>query len=540
MAQSPSSTDPRIEHVIVLMLENRSFDHMLGFLSHTDPTFAGLGAGGHHNVSTSGEAIQATNDGQPDLADPDHSHDGVDLQLEGYGDVPFNGGFVRSYEQRANQNDARRVMQCLDPESRCPVLAKLAKEFAVCDAWFSSVPGETWPNRNYAHAATSDATTNIELGFYTDKTIFEQLTSRHASWRIYHDGVPQVWCFSNLWQRSLLDRLLNRGTAAISNWYEQAAFYEHVAHDDLPSYSFIEPCHSDLRDEVLQQTLVTNSQHPGNNRGSPRDFYAGERLIKDIYDALVARPALFAKSLLVITYDEHGGFYDHVKPPPATPPGDRVWRSWSRRIGMFVRGVGEWLNRRPPKPSRPFAFDRLGVRVPAVLVSPWIRPGTVVHSQLEHASIPATLRALFAPDLPSLTKRDRVAGTFHQVVRENSTPAPRPHPQGPSGPELRPLDPEHAVIPPLPELGVANVELTPELLGPDTIARPPTDFEVQLKHLSDRVDLELARDSPAIGPQRLSVRTAATNEPAIVEAPASVADRFAAAAAAARKGRGGN
>src|SRR6266566_2278524 len=118
MAPSSSLTsEPRVEHVIVLMLENRSFDHMLGFLDHSERTFAGLRGGGYHNVSTAGERIPATGDGEPQLADPDHSYYGVHIQLEGYGDVPFNGGFVRNYEERAQPGEGRRVMQCLDPES---------------------------------------------------------------------------------------------------------------------------------------------------------------------------------------------------------------------------------------------------------------------------------------------------------------------------------------------------------------------------------------------------------------------------------------
>lgn len=199
----PKSQSPRIEHVVVLMLENRSFDHMLGFLDHPDPAFDGLRPSAQHNDDSQGNHIPATDDGAPRGVDPDHSHEGALRQLGAYGDVVENGGFASDYERRlatlgkktpewAKQASPADVMRCLDPKLRCPVLATLALEFAVCQRWFSSVPGETWPNRNFAHAATSDSTVNIELGFYWDPTIFELIAKRGASWHIYFDGPPQV------------------------------------------------------------------------------------------------------------------------------------------------------------------------------------------------------------------------------------------------------------------------------------------------------------------------------------------------------------
>jgi phospholipase C len=313
-------------------------------------------------------------------------------------------------------------MRCLNPLQRAPVLAHLALQFAVCDRWFSSVPGETWPNRNFAHAATSDGATNIELGFYYDRTIFEQLASVGASWRIYHDGQAQAWCFRNLWRVDLTwwDRIRGR-MATVTNWHEQSEFADHVRAGDLPAYAFIEPTHM----AELGEPRDTNSQHPDNNRQGSADFYAGEALIKEVYEALVSNAPLFEKTLLLVTYDEHGGFVDHVPPPAAIPPGGHVLRSWSRRLGILGRALLARLQGRTPPAADTFAFDRLGVRVPAVLVSPWITPGTVVHTQLDHASIPATLRALFAPGLPSLGARDAQASTFHGVVRRYGLPSAR-------------------------------------------------------------------------------------------------------------------
>jgi len=435
----PKSQSPRIEHVVVLMLENRSFDHMLGFLDHPDPAFDGLRPGPHLNVAADGTHIAATDDGVPYGLDPDHSHEGALRQLGSCGDVGTNGGFVSDYEARvaALKHDTRQwakkaagtdVMRCLDPHVRCPVLATLALEFALCQAWFSSVPGETWPNRNFAHAATSDSTVNIELGFYWDPTIFELIAKRGATWHIYYDGPPQVWCYRRLWRdRTIIDFLLRR-PARIGNWFEASAFFDHVRTGKLPNYSFIEPAHNRYYSPA-GRPRQTNSQHPGNNLDDDDDFYAGEQLIRDIYQSLLDQPDLFAKTLLVIAYDEHGGLFDHAPAVKSVPPGDPVYRGLTRRVGRFFRALAD---RRHHQERRKFYdFSGLGVRIPAVLVSPWIPKGTLVTKTLDHASIPRTLHDLFAPDLAFLTKRDTAASGFHDVVTGSPLTRPRPNPRDP-------------------------------------------------------------------------------------------------------------
>jgi phospholipase C len=527
----PTSVEPRIEHVVVLMLENRSFDHLLGFLSHTDPSFNGLQAG-FHNVSSAGVSIPVTREGDPGDAAPDHSHAGVLLQLSGFGDIAAMGGFVRSYESLSGDpSSAAKVMGCLDPYRHAPVLAHLAEQFAVCDSWFSSVPGETWPNRNFAHAATSDGASNIELGLYYDRTIFEQLASVGASWRIYHDGQAQAWCFPNLWRTNLSwwDKVRGR-TETLPNWFEQDEFPAHAKAGDLPSYAFIEPTHM----AEVGEPRETNSQHPDNNHHDSADFQAGEQLIKEVYEALISNPPLFEKTLLLITYDEHGGFVDHVPPPQATPPGGKVFRSWSRRLGILGRGLLARLQGKVPPITDTFAFDRLGVRVPAVLVSPWIEAGTVVHTQFEHASIPATLRALFAPRLPALSARDAMANTFHEIVRTCGLTTPR---------SLTPL----GISSPLATAGPLGV-IPAQPLGIGAAATsgkgPRSKFDWQLAHLGQRVHHELARKLATTRPVR-GAPPAVVSVAGLVEAarpalsaeasPTWVGDAFAEAARAARR-----
>jgi phospholipase C len=436
----------QVEHVVVLCLENRSFDHMLGFLDHPDPRFEGLrGSGPYDNAGWDGGARVAASDGAKRVLPfgPDHSHDAVMEQLGistvGKPWAPTSQGFVTSFERKARglappvlagllgsvlaklfgpkpgaptaTGRGPLAMLCQKPEN-VPVLSTLAREFAVCDHWFCSVPGETWPNRNYLHAATSADETDIELRAYRNRTIFELLEEAGQRWRIYHDDTPQVWAFPALW-----DTPERHG-----NWFPSAKFAVHAARGDLAAYSFIEPNHRPPFHTLDHQPIfggvkdVSTSQHPENNLVSndayddfddsgDTDFARGEALIAYVYEALRANPELFQKTMLVITYDEHGGLYDHVPPPTdASAPGDG--RSTLGRILHVI-----WHRK-----TQPFDFTMLGPRVPTVIVSPHIPKATLVTQTHDHASVPATLRAMFAPDARPLTNRDASAATFHQVL----------------------------------------------------------------------------------------------------------------------------
>jgi phospholipase C len=435
---------PAVDHVVVLALENRSFDHMLGFVPHADPAFDGLLVGGPYTNPPwrGGPPIPATPDAKSVLpVDPNHSHDAVmqQLQIEGLGSNrrATNQGFVASYEEKgrglapptfegllgplANWWYRRRaaatpitgrgglIMRC-QPPSQVPVLAALALGFGVCSKWFSSVPGETWPNRNFMHAATSDGTVDNDVRFYTDPTIFQLLEDHGRSWRIYYDDTPQVWAFQRLWEP---DRF--------PNWFPFPDFASHVEQDQLPSYCFIEPNHRPpvhLPATPGSGAEHSNNQHPGNNLvpnadydsyvGDGGDFQRGEQLIAAVYEALRSNPTVFERTLLLVTNDEHGGYYDHLPPPMDVPsPGDPVTRGWlGSLLALLLR-----------RKSKGFDFTMLGPRVPAVVVSPYIPAGAVSAQPRDHASIPATLRALFAPQAGPLTKRDEQAVPFHSLLQ---------------------------------------------------------------------------------------------------------------------------
>jgi len=365
----------RIKHVVVLMLENRSFDHMLAGTTFNQPV--DQATTNDSNLDTNGKPINVSFNAQIGIkAHPDHLHLGVMLQVTGKKQSkyvkpynPTNAGFITSFTGISSKKGGpgtrygAEIMKC-QPESNVPVLSTLAKEFAVCDRWFSSVPGETWPNRNYVHAATSHGTVDITPRIYGDPTIFGIVVNAKKDYRVYTDGIAQCLVFSDLW----FDKVVRGKFRDFKDHFAQD-----VAKGDLPEYVFIEPAHFGKR---------ANSQHPGASDNA-RSFHAGEELIKSVYDALTSNESIWKSTLLIVTYDEHGGFYDHVKPPTEkVVPPDKL---------LSPEGFG---------------FDMLGLRVPTVLVSPWIKKGAVDSRTFDHSSIPQAVRMLFAPNAKPLTKRD--------------------------------------------------------------------------------------------------------------------------------------
>ncbi|HXM58601.1 MAG TPA: alkaline phosphatase family protein, partial [Candidatus Dormibacteraeota bacterium] len=393
-----------IEHVFVLMLENRSFDHLLGFsaISGTDaatgqPTRVD-GAGPATENAWAGRTYPAT-EGADWVMPIDPGHEFADTLLElchdpvanpapkypdaatgGYPPIT-NAGFVADYAGK--RGDPAEVMRCYRPE-QVPVLTALAREFAVCDRWFSSMPGPTWPNRFFAHAASSggldDSPSKLSSlagvtidGFKFDNgTIFDQLGAAGLDWAIYEgDLLPVSLAISGMNLAALDGRFVS---------YEH--FREEVRRPDFSrAYSFIEPNYGHYL--IGGHFKCGNSQHPLD------DITRGERLIKDVYEAIRSSPH-WERSLLIVTYDEHGGFYDHVPPPAAVPPGDSTTDPENNRHG--------------------FEFDQLGVRVPAVVVSPLVPRGTIDHRVCDHTSILRTIEDVFA--LEPLTQRDAVAASL--------------------------------------------------------------------------------------------------------------------------------
>jgi phospholipase C len=432
-----------IEHVIVLMLENRSFDHMLGFV----PRVGDL-TGAESCPSRWGEIPVSPTADYVLPVGPDHTHLGILSQL-----ANGNRGFVNAYDATVEKarpkqpglpsDQAKAIMRCFDP-ARVPVLGALAQQFVAFRQWFASVPGETWPNRNYAHAATSHGKVDIVFRPYLDRTIFQLLGDNNRSWRIYHDGPAQAWAFPKLW-----------GFPWRHHFKGMDKLWAAIDHDRLDNYSFVEPDHG-----LGPFDKTSNNQHPDNNTIATRDggdFRAAEQLIADLYMRLRANPAVFQKTLLLVTYDEHGGFYDHVPPPAATPPDRHKWEKNGRRFG----------------------FDRLGVRVPTVLISPWLDPAVNVTPVFDHSSIVASLRALFAPGADPLTRRDAAANSFHGLAarRGPRTDLPEVAPEEMPAPDVR--------------------RMRLKALAPEAVNMPPTldDFQQSLVSLTEAVNRQLDQEA---------------------------------------------
>ncbi|AIO65906.1 alkaline phosphatase family protein [Burkholderia oklahomensis] len=386
----------KIEHIVHLMLENRSFDQMLGFLysdngnqSPAGQPFDGL-TGNESNPDDLGRPvgvyrIRAT-DPHPYLmpgADPGEGFQNTNYQLfsddnPAPGAVPTNQGFVVNFksaiatDQSRHEKDAlpgttpAQIMGMYTPEL-LPVLSGLAKGYAVCDRWFASAPTMTMPNRAFALAGTSQGHLDDHVKIFTCPSIFGRLSDRGVDWAIFG------------YNRDPLTRhdFPDTQNADDSHFGHFRDFQARAANGTLPAFTFIEP----------SWDANGNSQHPN------YDVAAGEQLIHDVYYTLRNGPA-WNSTLLVITYDEHGGNYDHVPPPSgATPPGDGT--------------VGEFG----------FDFTRFGVRVPAVLVSPLIAAGTVFRSAtgtIDHTSVLKTISERFGT--APLTARDQAAPSLGDVL----------------------------------------------------------------------------------------------------------------------------
>jgi phospholipase C len=378
----------QIERLVVLMLENRSFDHMLGFLKRDNPVINGLN-GNEWNYPAVERApnVNVTSDAGDveDLnPDPNHEFAHVTYQISSTGDPvgnPDMKGFVRDYyTERADPDHAAKIMNCFTPET-LPILSTLAMEYAVCDRWFESVPGSTIPNRMFVHGASTagSLTQDAIAAPFALRTIFESFdaTTSH-DYAIYTSGASILLANKYLIQHQ-------------AKFFDYANFVFDATNGNLPAYTFIEPRYDDDG-----EGLFANSQHP--------DFPVdrGEALIREIYYALTKSPD-WTTTLFLIIYDEHGGIFDHVAPP--------------------ILKQNPIYNNLPVTPSGPpdvFDFTRLGVRVPAVFVSPCIPRRTVINDQdYEHSSVVSTVRKLFCPGSKPLTWREAQAATFENVLTLN-------------------------------------------------------------------------------------------------------------------------
>jgi phospholipase C len=466
---------PGIEHVIVLMFENRSFDNVLGGLypdKTKKGTYRGLlgnetnplnprNVGGRSVTVFQGPAAQST--WIMPYPDPGEEYSDMVQQIFGSYSVPSGGspapmsGFAWNYSVQpwsisgegwpARAPVPEDIMQYYSGDTM-PATYALAQAFAVCDCWFAAAPVQTIANRVLAHCGTPSKMPGTNLSRvnnypdYTkgldpfnfkppvqDTTIFELLddaypagkTSAPFNWNIYyHDAPVSALC-------QYVYNSMESSYPNVSPFFGD--FAAAVANDMLPKYAFIEPSYATHPDLYL----TANSNHPGGailpqndpynaeDLPPPVDVRDGERLLCDVYSALLAYPEVFKKTLLIVTYDEHGGLFDHVGPPKAKSPFS------------------------PPVDN--FDYDRYGVRVPAILINPYIKPGTVYpprqpygpvpNPPFDHTSILRTLIEQFNLGKnmlsPILSYRVQSAPPISGIISETYTPPP-PCPAIPSGP----------------------------------------------------------------------------------------------------------
>jgi phospholipase C len=375
-----------IEHIVVLMLENRSFDHMLGYLSlegaHAD--IDGLEAGMSNSAGGRSYPIAhlaATHIPNPKW-DPDHSAKATDRQI--------NGGKMDGFAESFADTLAGRQVSDPDPgmvlgyynAGDLPVYDHLAANFCVCDRWHSSVPGATWPNRLYAVAGSADGSRDdkpVPPPLYDKHSFVRHLDAVGVSWRWYTYDVGTLRCVDRQYLVGHHERFayVEKSKLPLEVRLEEellldedsASFVEDAQRGRLPAVSWIDPNFKDLNLAHIQ----SNDDHP------PSDVGAGQELVMLVYNALASSPQ-WDRTLLLVVYDEHGGFHDHV-PPPEAPDDD------------------------------PAMFGRLGVRVPAIVVSPWVQPYAASHTVFDHTSIIKTILTRFAPG--ELSKQDQPEAFTH-------------------------------------------------------------------------------------------------------------------------------
>ncbi|WP_192509475.1 alkaline phosphatase family protein [Pseudoalteromonas aurantia] len=441
-----------IKHVVYLMLENRSFDNVLGWLyddnhppkvtipAQEKPTYDGLKPT-YFNLDQQGNkhyVIKGTNNNMHvPSCDPHEEYSHVNKQLFGHQKNPNKltqatmSGFYQDFSYFSNPAEefsgvvTDEIMMSYTPKE-LPVLNGLAKNFAVSDRYFSSVPTQTNCNRAFAACGNSLGLNNGKLEAWVNNRNTSLLGAGHPEgqqfnqktfWNVLSEhgkNTPADWIIYNSSGSKVKDLLGVEGYSYTRDLMEQLqdksfdphfstmdSFFKKAADGQLPSVSFLEPEWGGGFSQLLEGQ--GNDYHP------PTNLAPGEAFVKQIYDALTANPQAWEKTLFIINFDEHGGTYDHVPPPwNAAPP----WQDDDTT--------------QPELYEHDFKFDRFGVRVPLILVSPWVPESCVFRSASEvpfdHTSVIATILKMMG--IPKsqwgLGSRTANAPTFEHVFSSNA------------------------------------------------------------------------------------------------------------------------
>jgi len=354
---------PEIKNIVVVMMENHSFDNMLGT----------LGRGDGFSLGPDGKPSASCPDGQGDLVHAFHMPS--ECQTNGVGN-DWNTGH-RSYDNGTNQGfviaSTGETMGYFTA-SDMPFTSGLASTFPIADRWFCSAMAQTDPNRRYLFSGTSLGLINDSLPteLPPNGTIFDSLNRYNISWKDYYSDSPTPLVYIGLASKpSITDKFV-----------KIEEFFHDAAAGTLPQFSLLDPNYT-----------VTSEENP-------QDVQYGDQFLAEVVNAVMRGPQ-WSKTLMIWTYDEWGGWYDHVPPPAAIPPDD----------------VPPDL----PPGSLPGGFDRYGFRVPAGVISPYARRDFVSHTVYDHTSVLKTVETKW--NLPALTRRDANASDVLAMIDLKAKPA---------------------------------------------------------------------------------------------------------------------
>lgn len=327
-----------VDHIFLLMLENRSFDHYFSKLPQYGQPDVTVADESFTNLDQNGVAVAWHKTDEYCIEDPAHGWAGSHRQWN----AGKNDGFVLD-----NEPGGARAMGYLD-HTDLPFYYELATKFAIGDRYFSSMLGPTWPNRMFFYSGSSHGLTKNTLPTDVNApSIFSALIERRVEWKVYRSNLPPAAMFLSTWLDSV--KGCSDPEAGACRLAELEELFGDLAKGKLPPVTFIDPEYS--------TGIYETSEHP------PGNPHYGQHFTWRIVDALTKSP-LWKRSVLFITYDEHGGFADHVPPPSACHPGN-----------------GE------PEDTTYGTFDRLGFRVPLIVVSPYAKKGFVSHVDRDHTAV---------------------------------------------------------------------------------------------------------------------------------------------------------
>ncbi|HET6875816.1 MAG TPA: alkaline phosphatase family protein [Acidimicrobiales bacterium] len=430
----PTGTDrvPQIRHVVVLMMENHSFDNYLGTLGRGD----GLPDPPPANHTASGRAVTPFGLSSPKQPEgvPSQSWEATHLQYAG----GTNAGFVEAIEKLTPDADPTLAMGHWT-EDDLPFYAGLARTFPLADRWFSSCLGPTFPNRRFLMAGTANGLINDEIAGVIDYppngTIMDLLNRHGIMWANYHHvphrrlygrgigglGALHLSRRARLVSRHFLPNLVGqvRGRLQCTTNLYALGFFRTIRH-----LRPIDRFFQEAADGTLPPVSIVDPDFKSCSEENPQDIRAGEGFAAAVINAVMAGPG-WAHTLLIWLYDEHGGYYDHVPPPPAVEPDEVLPHGLSERSGalkwLWRHTIPQRRVRQSPTDAPHGRYDRYGFRVPAVVVSPYARPDFVSSTVYDHTSVMKLIEEKW--NLPSLTRRDAAATAPWEMVDLDGPPA---------------------------------------------------------------------------------------------------------------------